>query len=157
MFVAHREEILTQALNTYTKLWPEKSSGFYYGQKKEHDKEMLFASVQTLGRQHHLDRFSPDHFDYIVIDEFHHASAKTYLNILNYFTPTFLLGLTATPERTDQANILSLCHDNLVFERNLVHGIDEKILVPFHYFGIWDDAVDYQEIPWRNGKFDPQA
>ncbi|GAL06096.1 ATP-dependent RNA helicase YejH [Photobacterium aphoticum] len=92
-----------------------------------------------------------------MIDEFHHASAKTYLNILNYFTPTFLLGLTATPERTDQANILSLCHDNLVFERNLVHGIDEKILVPFHYFGIWDDAVDYQEIPWRNGKFDPQA
>jgi len=155
LFVAHREEILTQALNTFAKLWPEKSSGYYHGKSKESDKEMLFASVQTLGRVSHLNQFEQEHFDYIVIDEFHHASAKTYLNIINYFTPKFMLGLTATPERTDQANILSLCHDNLVFERNLVHGIDEKILAPFHYHGIWDEFVNYEEIPWRNGKFDP--
>ncbi len=157
LFVAHREEILTQAFNTYAKLWPEKTSGYYHGKTKEQHKDMLFASVQTLGRETHLSRFEPTHFDYIVVDEFHHASAKTYRNVIDYFTPKFLLGLTATPERTDQANILSLCHDNLVFERNLVHGIDRKILVPFHYFGIWDEYVNYEEIPWRNGKFDPAA
>jgi superfamily II DNA or RNA helicase/SOS-response transcriptional repressor LexA len=157
LFVAHREEILIQAFNTYAKLWPEKSAGYYHGRNKELYKEMLFASVQTLGQVGHLKAFVTDYFDYIVVDEFHHASAKTYLNILNYFEPKFLLGLTATPERTDQANILSLCHDNLVFERNLVHGIDHEILVPFHYYGVWDDSVDYQAIPWRNGKFDPAA
>lgn len=157
LFVAHREEILTQAFNTFAKLWPQKSAGYYHGKTKDRDKEMLFASVQSLGKQTQLKHFSSNYFDYIVVDEFHHASAKTYLNILNHFEPQFLLGLTATPERTDQANILSLCHDNLVFERNLVHGIDGEILVPFHYYGIWDNSVDYQEIPWRNGKFDPAA
>ncbi|MCL9779897.1 DEAD/DEAH box helicase family protein [Vibrio sp. S4M6] len=157
LFVAHREEILTQAFNTYAKLWPEKTSGYYHGKAKEQQKDMLFASVQTLGRETHFNRFDQAHFDYIVVDEFHHASAKTYRNVIDYFTPKFLLGLTATPERTDQANILSLCHDNLVFERNLVHGIDSKILVPFHYFGVWDEYVNYEEIPWRNGKFDPTA
>ncbi|MFM2609376.1 DEAD/DEAH box helicase family protein [Vibrio chagasii] len=157
LFVAHREEILRQAFHTYSKLWPEKSAGYYHGKVKEQDKEMLFASVQSLGRERHLEKFASNHFDYIVVDEFHHASARTYLNILNHFEPKFLLGLTATPERPDQANILSLCHDNLVFERNLVHGIDSQILVPFHYYGIWDDSVDYQDIPWRNGKFDPSA
>ncbi|GAB7220282.1 DEAD/DEAH box helicase family protein [Vibrio comitans] len=157
LFVAHREEILTQALNTYTKLWPQKSSGYFNSIEKSIDKQMVFASVQTLGKETHLSSFARDHFDYIVVDEFHHASANTYLNVINYFEPKFLLGLTATPDRTDQADILSLCNNNLVFERNLVHGIDTGILVPFHYFGIWDDTLDYQEIPWRNGKFDPRS
>ncbi|QSX34807.1 DEAD/DEAH box helicase family protein [Shewanella avicenniae] len=157
LFIAHREEILSQALNTFAKVHPKKSSGFYHGKQKDRDRNFLFASVQTLGRKSHLTHFARDAFDYVVIDEFHHASATTYQNVLNYFTPDFLLGLTATPERTDQANILALCHNNLVFERNLVHGIDTKILVPFHYYGIWDSSVDYQSIPWRNGKFDPAA
>ncbi|OBT13430.1 DEAD/DEAH box helicase [Vibrio sp. UCD-FRSSP16_10] len=157
LFVAHREEILTQALNTYTKLWPNRSAGYFNRTEKSADKELLFASVQTLGKERHLQQFARQHFDYIVIDEFHHASANTYLNILNYFEPTFLLGLTATPERTDQTNILSLCNNNLVFERNLVHGINDGILVPFHYYGIWDDTLNYQAIPWRNGKFDPTS
>ncbi len=157
LFIAHREEILSQALNTFAKVHPNKSSGFYNGTQKDLDKEYIFASVQTLGQQQHLNQFKTTHFDYVIVDEFHHASAPTYQNILNYFQPKFLLGLTATPERTDQANILALCHNNLVFERNLVHGIDEKILVPFHYYGIWDDSVDYQALPWRNGKFDPQV
>lgn len=118
---------------------------------------LLFASVATIGKQNHLQRFAADHFDYIVVDEFHHAAARSYRNLLTYFKPKFLLGLTATPERSDQADILSLCDSNLVFERNLVHGIDEKILVPFDYHGIYDQAVNYQEIPWRNGKFDPDS
>jgi superfamily II DNA or RNA helicase/HKD family nuclease/SOS-response transcriptional repressor LexA len=155
LFIAHREEILSQALNTFAKIYPEKSSGYYHGKTKQYDSDLLFASVQTIGQHNHLRQFKPDHFDYVIIDEFHHASANTYQNVLNYFEPLFLLGLTATPERTDQADILALCHHNLVFERNLVHGIDNKVLTPFHYYGIWDDSVNYQEIPWRNGKFDP--
>lgn len=117
---------------------------------------MLCASVQTLGRNAHLERFSPQHFDYIVIDEFHHAAAATYLRLLRYFLPQFLLGLTATPERTDQSDILSLCDDNLVFSYSLFEGIRSGLLAPFHYFGIYDDTVDYREVPWRNGRFNPE-
>ena len=153
LFVAHREEILLQAEETFVKLRPESHTGFYKGQKQNDTCDLLFASVQTLGRQEHLSRFAPDHFDYIIVDEFHHASAKTYRNLLNHFQPKFLLGLTATPERTDQADILSLCDNNLVFERNLAYGINSRLLAPFHYYGIADECVDYEEIPWRNGKF----
>ncbi|MBL0711764.1 MAG: DEAD/DEAH box helicase family protein, partial [Colwellia sp.] len=113
--------------------------------------------IQTLEQTQHLKTFSPSHFDYIIIDEFHHATAPSYKNLLSYFQPDFMLGLTATPERSDQADILSLCDNNLVFERNLVHGIDEKILVPFHYYGVFDEFVNYEEIPWRNGRFDPKS
>ena len=100
LFVAHREEILIQAQKTYSILMPEKSSGFFNAKTKEIKHDLLFASVQTIGREAHLNKFSPQHFDYIVIDEFHHASAKTYRNLLQYFQPKFLLGLTATPNRS---------------------------------------------------------
>lgn len=89
------------------------------------------------------------------MDEFHHASAPSYRAILQYFSPRFLLGLTATSERTDQADILSLYDNNLVFER-IVHGINAQLLIPIHYYGIYDEHVNYQEIPWRNGYFDPE-
>ncbi|MGL5335514.1 MAG: DEAD/DEAH box helicase family protein [Enterovibrio sp.] len=157
LFVAHREEILIQAEKTFNRLAPEAKTGSYNGLNQDANADYLFASVATLGKQHHLQRFAADHFDYIVVDEFHHAAAKNYRQLLSYFRPQFLLGLTATPERSDQADILSLCDNNLVFERNLVHGIDGKLLVPFDYHGIYDQSVNYQEIPWRNGKFDPDA
>lgn len=155
LFVAHREEILMQAEKTFSLFNPNAHTGLYNATSKDVQALYLFASISTLGKEEHLVRFAPDHFDYIVVDEFHHASAPTYKALLAHFQPKFLLGLTATPKRSDQADILSLCDNNLVFERNLVHGIDEKILVPFHYYGIHDHFVDYQEIPWRNGKFDP--
>lgn len=117
---------------------------------------MLFASIQTLGKAHHLDKFATDHFDFIVVDEFHHASAPTYRQLLKHFRPRFLLSLTATPERTDQADILALCDDNLVYRRDMFDGIDSGLLSPFSYYGIADQEVDYQSIPWRNGKFDPE-
>jgi len=157
LFVAHREEILLQAEKTFIQLTVQASTGLYNSQKKDADADYLFASIQTIGRLDNLKQFSPEHFDYIVIDEFHHACAPTYKNLLAYFQPQFLLGLTATPERSDQADILSLCDNNLVFERNLVHGIEEKILVPFNYHGIYDEFVNYEEIPWRNGRFDPKS
>jgi superfamily II DNA or RNA helicase len=155
LFVAHREEILMQAEATFARIQPQASIGYYTGKAKDSEMDLLFASIQTLGHERHLQRFSPDRFDYIVVDEFHHADSITYRRLINHFRPLFMLGLTATPERTDQADILSLCDDNLVFERNFVEGIDAALLCPFDYHGIHDQSVDYTGIPWRNGRFDP--
>jgi superfamily II DNA or RNA helicase/SOS-response transcriptional repressor LexA len=155
LFVAHREEILYQAAETFLRIKPDSRVGFYMGKQRDRTVDILCASVQTLGKETHLERFSPQHFDYIVVDEFHHAAAPVYHRLLSYFAPQFLLGLTATPDRTDRSDILSLCDDNLVFEFPLFEGVKGEFLVPFHYHGIYDDTVDYAEIPWRNGKFDP--
>jgi superfamily II DNA or RNA helicase len=153
LFVAHREEILGQALANYRAIRPHDSMGRYSGGEKNSTARILFASIQTLGRQVHLDRFAPDEFDYIVVDEFHHAEAKTYRRLIEYFTPRFLLGLTATPERTDGADLLELCEDNLVYRCDLTEGIRRELLCSFRYFGV-PDTVDYRNIPWRNKKFD---
>jgi len=156
LFVAHREEILQQAAETFLRIWPERTAGFYNGQAKSRNVDILCASVQTLGKERHYEQFGADHFDYVVVDEFHHAAAATYRRLINYLKPRFLLGLTATPDRTDQSDILSLCDDNLVFRCGLIEGIQKHLLAPFHYYGIFDEEVDYREIPWRNGRFDPQ-
>ena len=156
LFVAHREEILNQAAATFARIQPSARIGFYRGQQRDCQVDILCASVQTLGKAEHLGRFKAQHFDYIVVDEFHHASAPTYRSLLQHFAPAFLLGLTATPDRTDNADILALCDGNLVYQSDLFCGINEKLLVPFHYYGIFDDDVDYQVIPWRNGRFDPE-
>ena len=157
LFLAHREEILQQAAQTFLLIRPKARVGYYMGQTRDVEVDVLCASVQTLGRNTHLERFSPHHFDYIVVDEFHHAASPTYRRLLAHFAPRFLLGLTATPNRTDQSDILSLCDDNLVFTRNLFEGIEDKLLAPFHYHGILDESVDYRDVPWRNGRFDPEA
>lgn len=156
LFVAHREEILTQAAETFLRIRKGMRVGFYTGKGRDAEVDVLCASVQTLSRTVHLEKFSPQHFDYVVVDEFHHASASTYRKLLGHFAPAFLLGLTATPERTDHSDILSFCDDNLVFTCGLFEGIEQELLAPFHYYGIWDEEVDYREIPWRNGKFDPE-
>ncbi len=104
----------------------------------------------------HLRKFPEDYFDYIVVDEFYHAAARTYQKLLAHFSPRFLLGLTATPDRTDQADILSLCDNNMIIQNDLFDSIRMQLLYPFHYNGISDSNVNYQEIPWRNGKFDPE-
>ncbi|KAI5911889.1 DUF3427 domain-containing protein [Azoarcus sp. PA01] len=156
LFVAHREEILSQAAETFLRIRPKARVGFYMGQARDSQVDVLCASVQTLSRAEHLERFAPQHFDYVVIDEFHHAAAATYRRLLTHFAPQFLLGLTATPDRSDQSDILSLCDDNLVYTCNLFDGITAKLLAPFHYFGIYDESVDYREIPWRYGRFDPE-
>lgn len=155
LFVAHREEILSQAAQTFMRIRPHDRIGIYNGRAKEDDLDVLCASVQTLGKSAHLQRFAPDHFDYVVVDEFHHAAAATYRRLIGHFAPGFLLGLTATPDRTDQSDILSLCDDNLVYACNLFDGVQDKLLAPFHYFGILDEEVNYTEVPWRNGRFDP--
>ena len=94
-----------------------------------------------------------DAFDYIVVDEFHHAAAPTYRRLIDHFRPKFLLGLTATPERTDGGDLLALCEENLVYRCDLVEGVKQDLLCPFRYFGV-PDEVDYRNIPWRNTRFD---
>lgn len=155
LFVAHREEILAQAMSTYRQIRPGARFGQYSGTAKQ-DGDIVFASIQTLGRSEHLRRFDADEFDYIVVDEFHHAAAASYRQLLDHFTPRFLLGLTATPERTDGGDLLSLCGENLVFRCDLYDGITKELLAPFHYFGV-PDEVDYAQIPWRSTRFDEEA
>jgi len=155
LFVAHREEILEQAEQTFLRIHPNAKVGRYMGREREINVDMLFASIQTLGREHHLNNFRADYFDYVIVDEFHHAAARTYQRLLSHFKPRFLLGLTATPDRTDQSDILHLCDDNLVYSNDLFDGINAKLLCPFEYYGIGDEFVDYKEISWRNGRFDP--
>lgn len=156
LFVAHREEILGQAMRTYRRVRPSEYLGHFNGTEKHFGASVVFASVQTLGKRAHLEAFAPEHFDYLVMDEFHHASAATYRKILDHFKPKFLLGLTATPERADGADLLSLCHHNLVYRCDLAEGIRRSLLCPFQYFGV-PDEVDYRQIPWRSTRFDEEA
>jgi superfamily II DNA or RNA helicase/diadenosine tetraphosphate (Ap4A) HIT family hydrolase len=154
LFVAHREEILNQAISNYRQVRPNASIGRMMATEKESSADITFASVQTLGRIEHLSKFEPTAFDYIIIDEFHHAAATTYRRVIDYFEPRFLLGLTATPERMDEGDLLALCQENLVFEASVPDGISAGLLCSFEYFGV-PDIVDYTNIPWRNTRFDP--
>lgn len=157
LFVAHRQEILLQAQLGFLQIMQDRRIGQFTGKQKDMEVELLFASVQTLARDTHLERFGKKYFDHIVVDEFHHAAAGTYQKLLAYFEPDFLLGLTATPDRTDGSDILHLCDDNLIFRMDLFDGIEADQLSPFSYYGIFDRDVDYQHIPWRNGRFDPDS
>lgn len=154
LFVAHREEILSQSRDVFRRVQPDADLGMFTGTERTDEARVVFVSVQTLTR--HLGSFDPEAFDYVVVDEFHHAAARSYRRIIDHFRPRFLLGLTATPERLDGADLLALCGDNLVFECNLVEGIGRGDLAPFRYFGI-RDVADYTPIPWRGGRFDPDA
>jgi superfamily II DNA or RNA helicase/diadenosine tetraphosphate (Ap4A) HIT family hydrolase/HKD family nuclease len=154
LFVAHREEILRQSLEVFRRVQPDADLGLYYGGERQPEARVLFASVQTLAAN--LHRFAPGRFDYVVVDEFHHAAARSYRRVIDYFQPGFLLGLTATPNRMDSADLLALCSDNLVHECPLTEGVERGDLSPFRYFGIADN-VDYTPIPWRGGRFDLAA
>ena len=154
LFVAHREEIIKQAQKSFKNVSPDKTSGFFYNKSKETDKDIIFALVQSLGRESNIKQFRKDEFDYIIIDEFHHAVANNYKRILEYFTPEFLLGLTATPERLDNKDVFALCDYNNVYEIRLKEAINKGFLSPFRYYGIYDDTIDYDQINLRNGKYD---
>jgi len=156
LFVAHREEIIRQASKSFKNIHKDKSIGFFYNGFKDTNAYITFALVQTLGKKSYLNEnyFKQDHFDYIIIDEFHHAAAGNYINIIDYFTPKFMLGLTATPERLDSRDVFALCDYNTVYEIRLKEAINKGFLSPFRYYGIYDDTVDYDGISMRNGKYD---
>lgn len=155
LFVAHREEILKQAAVSFKNVRNSDDYGFFYGGEKTWDKSVIFASVAMLGRPEYLTAkyFVPDYFDYIVIDEFHHAVNDQYMRIVNYFKPQFLLGLTATPERMDGRNIYEICDYNVPYEISLTEAINKGMLVPFRYYGIYDET-DYSGIHPVHGHYE---
>ena len=155
LFVAHREEILKQAAESFKNVRNSDDYGFFDGESKCTDKSMIFASVATLGRSEYLNNkyFASDYFNYIVIDEFHHAVNDQYQRIVNYFNPQFLLGLTATPERLDGRNIYEICDYNVPYEISLKEAINKGMLVPFHYYGIFDET-DYSKLHIVRGRYD---
>ena len=156
LFIAHRDEILRGARKSFENVYKnEKTYGYFNGLEKDTKQDIIFASISTLSKSEYLrdEYFSRKNFDYIVVDEFHHSSSKSYLKVLDYFQPEFLLGLTATPDRNDNGNIYKLCDYNIAYECDFRVGINNGWLVPFKYYGIYDDT-DYSLIPWRSGKYD---
>ena len=155
LFVAHREEILKQAAESFKNVRNSDDYGFFDGESKCTDKSVIFASVATLGRNEYLNDkyFAADYFNYIVIDEFHHAVNDQYQRIVNYFNPQFLLGLTATPERLDGRNIYEICDYNVPYEISLKEAINKGMLVQFHYYGIFDET-DYSKLHIVRGRYD---
>ncbi|QNR19578.1 DUF3427 domain-containing protein [Exiguobacterium sp. Helios] len=156
LFVAHRGKLLSQAEETFKKIFTDGDATFgrYQANQKDLDKQFIFATIQTFSKEIHLEQFDPNTFDYIIIDEFHHAASESYQKILNYFTSQFLLGITATPERMDGLNIFKLVDHNIAYEIRLYDALAQDLLTPFHYFGIQDDeAIDYEAIPQKNGLY----
>lgn len=156
LFVAHRRELLQQAAATFRRVMPTAPFGWCVGGRSELEGQVVFASIQKLSRPAQLSRLRGDAFDYVIIDEVHHAAAASYRRLLRLLAPGFLLGLTATPERADEADILRLFDDHMPYRADLAEGISRELLVPFRYTGL-ADTVDYAPIPWRSGRFDPEA
>lgn len=144
LFIAHREELLRQAEAAFVKVYPKRSRGWLADGRDELDREIVFASIQTLSRPVHLERPELKQFDYVVVDEFHHAAADTYGRVLERLNPRFLLGLTATPFRSDQRDLLSICDGNLAYQIGLLEAIAFGWLVPFRYCGV-ADVVTYTD------------
>lgn len=144
LFVVHRLNIARRALAEYQKVFGKsKTMGIYSGSDRGGlEADFVFATIQTINTDNHLERFDPATFDYIIIDESHHAGAATYQRILNYFKPKFLLGMTATPERSDGFNIYELFNHSVAYEIRLQQALDANLLAPFHYFGIADITVN---------------
>lgn len=154
LFIAHREEILKQSIETFRAVLKDANFGdLWVGNYHPDQTDYLFISVQTLNSQALWDRLQPEHYDYIVVDETHHAAADSYDRALTYFTPCILLGLTATPERLDGKSILEYFDHRIAAEIRLPEAIDRKLLCPFQYFGI-SDTVDLHELRWLRGGYD---
>ena len=153
LFVAHREEILKQSLYTFRAVLKDANFGeLFVGNYKPESIDNLFLSIQTFNSQSFTEKTSPDFYDYIIVDEFHHAAAPTYQKLLSYYQPRILLGLTATPERMDGKNILPYFNNRIAAEIRLPEAIDRKLLCPFQYFGV-TDTVDLDALKWSAGGY----
>ena len=153
LFIAHRQEILLQARSTFQAVLKNGNFGeCYVGGSHPSKWDHVFASVQSLNN-FPLEEIDPEHYGMIIVDEFHHAAAKTYQRFLDYFKPQYLLGLTATPERADGQDVMSWFGDRIAAELRVWEAIDRGLLVPFHYFGLHDGG-DLSSVPWVRGKYD---
>lgn len=141
LFIAHREELLHQAARAFAEVYPDRTLGYVLDGEFNIHADCVFASIQTISREDRLKGVPPAHFDRIVIDEFHHAPANSYQSVIEYLRPRFLLGLTATPYRSDHRDLLELCHGNLAYQVGLFEAIALGWLVPFRYFGIADVVI----------------
>lgn len=142
LYIVHESSILSKARESFQKVFGnQKTYGMYTGDSKEINADFVFATNITMANN--LELFSKDTFDYIVIDECHHAVAESYQKIISYFEPEFMLGLTATPERLDNQDVFSLFDQNVPYELRLRDAIINDLVVPFHYYGIRDTLVDY--------------
>lgn len=143
LFVVHRLNIAQKALETFEMLFKgERTLGIYSGNKRELEADFIFSTVQTISRENHLSSFPKEVFDYIIIDESHRSGAESYLRLIDHFNPKFLLGMTATPERTDGNDIFSLFDHNIAYEIRLNRAMEEDMLCQFHYYGITDLIVN---------------
>ena len=153
LFVAHRKEILQQAKATFQGVLKDNNFGDLWVDGIEpNSNEYLFVSVQTLNNRLKNLKLSPDYYDFIILDEAHHGSASSYRPFLNYFNPKILLGLTATPERMDNENILEDFCNRIAAEIRLPEALNKKLLSPFQYFGI-TDSIDLTNIKWEKGRY----
>ncbi|MCD7034141.1 DEAD/DEAH box helicase family protein [Metabacillus sp. GX 13764] len=155
LFIAHLEEILHQSAASFLNVMPEKTAGIYNGRQKDSEAELLFASIQTLSMKRHLEVFQTDEFDLIVVDEFHHAAAASYQKVLDYFQPSFLLGITATPDRADNRDVYAICEGNVAYSIDFLEAIQRTWLSPFDYYGVYDET-DYSKITWHGTQYDKQ-
>ncbi len=155
LFVAHREEILQQAAIAFHHVQSDKTTGFYNANEKNKEADFLFASIHTLNQQYHLQQFDEDAFDLIIVDEFHHAAANSYKEVIDYFKPKFLLGITATPDRLDNKDVYSICDGNVAIRIHFIDAIQRSWLAPFEYFGV-KDIIDYSNISWVGSGYDEQ-
>ena len=149
LFIVHREEILKKAQQTFDKLLKNKNmnvkTGLFTGNSKSYEADYLFATIQTMSR--YYEEFDKDYFDYIIVDEAHHGASESYLRVLNYFKPSFTLGMTATPERCDSLSVFELFDNNVALEVRLHEALDEDLVIPFHYFGVTDiDGVELEGV-----------
>lgn len=150
LFIVHNEEILKSAMETFKNILPEKTMGFFTGNKKNTDRDYIFSTIQSLNNRY--QEFREDEFDYIIVDEAHHITAKSYEKVIDYFKPKFLLGLTATPERCDGGNIYEIFHMNVPVEIRLQEALDRELVTPFHYYGVKDisdvnlEGIDLNDI-----------
>jgi superfamily II DNA or RNA helicase/HKD family nuclease len=147
LFVVHRLTIAKDSLNTFRSVFgKDKTMGLYSGSQRDLDCDFVFSTIQTISKANHLDHFAIDHFDYIIIDETHRSGADSYLRLIKHFRPKFLLGMTATPERTDGHDIFQLFDHNIAYEIRLSRAMEEEMLSSFHYYGITDLSIDNTEI-----------
>lgn len=147
LFVVHRLTIAKDSLKTFQKVFDKNiTMGLFSGDIRELDCDFVFSTIQTISRFTHLENFTKDHFDYIIIDESHRSGADSYLRLLDYFEPKFLLGMTATPERTDGTDIFQLFDHNIAYEIRLNKAMEEEMLSSFHYYGVTDLIIDNHEI-----------
>ena len=154
LFVAHREEILKQSTYTFRAVLKDANFGeMFVGSYKPESIDNLFISIQTFNSQDFTAKTTPEFYDYIIVDEFHHVAAPTYQKLLSYYQPRILMGLTATPERMDGKSVLPYFNNRIAAEIRLPEAIDRKLLCPFQYFGV-TDTVDLDTLKWSTGGYD---